>query len=246
MGIPAGARPPSSLTGLPHYSTLLLVITISLLLLAGVEAREKCVLVRGSVTCGVALFHQFEAHVELYDRDGFPLLGDWANPDDFMGNTTVEVDGTFMVSGCAEDPNWVWIDNVPEPYLRIVHNCLDSHDYVDEYGRESPRPLVMPHEKHEIIKFQPFSTFQPEVYYVGQIDLDRVPDTLVVEKRIEWWAKRSGTGNVEDGDYGDDDADGEGPYHQEGEKKEDEVEGKPRLPDEDCGHGEGNEVYYRR
>lgn len=68
--------------------------------------------------------------------------------------------------------------------------------------------------------------------------MDRVPDTLVVEKRTEWWAKRSGTGNVEEGDYGDYDADGEGPQQQaEGEEK------KPKLPDEDCGHGE--EAYRR-
>jgi len=84
----------------------------------------------------------------------------------------VAEDGTFKVHGCAEDPNWVWIDNLPEPYLRIVHTCLDPYFYVDEQGRESPSPLVMPHEKHEIIKFQTFNTFQPEVSYPTPLSCD--------------------------------------------------------------------------
>ena len=55
-----------------------------------------------------------------------------------------------------------------------------------------------------------------------------MPDTLVLEKRIEWWAKRSGLEDIEEeGDYDDNAAGGAGPYQPE--------EGKPRLPDEDCG-----------
>ncbi|KAI6171028.1 hypothetical protein M3Y97_01079800 [Aphelenchoides bicaudatus] len=78
-----------------------------------IEARDQSIWARGKVTCkgqpagGLV--------VGLYDHD-------MADPDDKVGQTISEGDGSFNVSGFTESKSDI------NPYINYIHNCTDNQD----------------------------------------------------------------------------------------------------------------------
>uniref|UniRef100_A0A914W1D9 Uncharacterized protein n=1 Tax=Plectus sambesii TaxID=2011161 RepID=A0A914W1D9_9BILA len=127
---------------------LLLVGALLPLAMAG----EKCVWARGKVLCERNATKQLNAEVRLLDKDG-----DWVfqtiDPDDSMGVTFANEDGSFTVEGCGYDRDWLpFVTNDPEPYIQIRHNC----------NTDDGETLILPG----------FKTFVPDTYEAGTIKLD--------------------------------------------------------------------------
>uniref|UniRef100_A0A7E4UPP5 Transthyretin-like family protein n=1 Tax=Panagrellus redivivus TaxID=6233 RepID=A0A7E4UPP5_PANRE len=118
------------------------------------EATHKCVWVRGVTRCNKDHSKHFNVEVRVYDKDGISLF-QMIDPDDLMGVSFTEEDGTFQLDGCGDDFNWLpGVDNVPEPYIQIRHFC------------NSP--------KGETIQLPVFETFVPETHDIGILELDAV------------------------------------------------------------------------
>uniref|UniRef100_A0A915CUK3 Uncharacterized protein n=1 Tax=Ditylenchus dipsaci TaxID=166011 RepID=A0A915CUK3_9BILA len=112
----------------------------------------ECVWVRGVVKCNRNPDKQLNVEVRVYDRDGFSIFK-VLDPDDLMGVTFTEPDGTFQLDGCGDDFNWLpGVANNPDPYIKIHHYCNS--------------------EKGETIEMPEFNTFVPETYDIGIIELD--------------------------------------------------------------------------
>lgn len=61
--------------------------------------------------------------VRAYDKDGIGVL-QMIDPDDLMGVTFTEADGSFKLDGCGDDFNWLpGVPNLPDPYITIKHYC---------------------------------------------------------------------------------------------------------------------------
>ncbi|KAL1244333.1 Transthyretin-like protein [Trichinella spiralis] len=117
--------------------TLIIIYTIT-----PSEGRTRCVKAIGKLICKANATHAVDVEIELFDDDGF------LNPDDQMGWTTSNDDGTFHVEGCGYD-----FLSDPDPYLKIWHACGGgSHRYY-----RTPIQMI----------------FQPEVNDFGEIVLDQ-------------------------------------------------------------------------
>lgn len=117
-----------------------------------VAGTHKCVWVRGALQCHRDPTKQLNVEVRVYDRDGFSIFKAF-DPDDLMGVTFTEPDGTFQLDGCGDDFNWLpGLQNLPDPYIRIHHYCNGEHG--------------------ETIELPEFNTFVPETYDLGILVLD--------------------------------------------------------------------------
>jgi len=137
------------------------IILLSLIALACLvdiaESAHKCVWIRGVLKCKKDENKHFNVEVRVYDRDGMSFLK-VLDPDDLMGVTFSDVDGSFQLDGCGDDFNWIpGIANNPDPFVRIIHYC------------NSP--------KGEVIELPEFNTWVPQTHDVGILVLDEVkPD----------------------------------------------------------------------
>ena len=123
------------------------------------EAAHKCVWVRGAVRCNKNPAKQVNVEVRVYDRDGVSLF-QMIDPDDLMGVSFTDEDGTFQLDGCGDDFDWFpGISNPPEPYVQIRHYCNS--------------------DKGETIQLPEFRTFVPDSYDLGVIELDDVDSSTV-------------------------------------------------------------------
>ncbi|KAI1732882.1 transthyretin-like family domain-containing protein [Ditylenchus destructor] len=117
-----------------------------------IEATHKCVWIRGVVRCNRNPAKQLNVEVRVYDRDGLSIFK-VLDPDDLMGVTFTEQDGTFQLDGCGDDFNWLpGLQNNPDPYIRIYHYCNS--------------------DKGETLELPEFNTFVPETYDMGILELD--------------------------------------------------------------------------
>uniref|UniRef100_A0A914MBH2 Uncharacterized protein n=1 Tax=Meloidogyne incognita TaxID=6306 RepID=A0A914MBH2_MELIC len=118
-----------------------------------VSAASKCVWVRGAILCQKDPSKQFNVEVRAYDRDGYGVLK-VVDPDDLMGITFTEPDGTFQLDGCGKDFDWIpgVVPNNPDPYIKIFHYC------------NTP--------KGETLELPEFDTFVPRTHDVGIVILD--------------------------------------------------------------------------
>ncbi|KAL7073004.1 hypothetical protein ACQ4LE_008091 [Meloidogyne hapla] len=126
---------------------------VLLVLIAGVSAKEKCVWVRGAILCQKDPSKQFNVEIRVYDRDGYSILKA-IDPDDLMGITFTEPDGSFQLDGCGKDFDWIpgVVPNLPDPYIQIRHYCNSA--------------------KGETLVLPEFNTFVPNTHDVGIIVLD--------------------------------------------------------------------------
>ncbi|CAJ0580176.1 unnamed protein product, partial [Mesorhabditis spiculigera] len=85
-------------------------------------ASYECVDLYGRVSCGHDEARAANVEVQLWDSDGFLGIQRF-NEDDLMGSTRTNAAGNFSVYGCAMDPNFLFIPDRPDPYLKIKHNC---------------------------------------------------------------------------------------------------------------------------
>ncbi|CDW57538.1 DUF290 domain containing protein [Trichuris trichiura] len=82
-------------------------------------ARTRCVKATGKLICRSNKTAATDVEVRLMDDDGF------MNPDDQMGWTTSNEDGSFTVEGCGYD-----LFSDPDPYLKIWHACGGSYRHL--------------------------------------------------------------------------------------------------------------------
>ncbi|KAF7640450.1 hypothetical protein Mgra_00000269 [Meloidogyne graminicola] len=137
------------------------IFVVLLLFTARVFATNKCVWVRGAVLCQKDASKQFNVEIRVYDRDGYKIF-QAIDPDDLMGVTFTEPDGTFQLDGCGSDFNWFpGVPNNPDPYIQIRHYCNSA--------------------KGETLELPEFNTFVPKTHDVGIIVLDsnRTPNAPV-------------------------------------------------------------------
>jgi hypothetical protein len=81
------------------------------------SATHKCVWVTGVLKCNKNEKNQMNVEVRAYDKDGIGIL-QAIDPDDLMGVTFTETDGSFKLDGCADDFNWLpGVPNLPDPYI---------------------------------------------------------------------------------------------------------------------------------
>uniref|UniRef100_A0A0R3RVY3 Transthyretin-like family protein n=1 Tax=Elaeophora elaphi TaxID=1147741 RepID=A0A0R3RVY3_9BILA len=138
---------------------------VMLLLMRLAYAEHKCVWVHGIVRCQKDPAKNLNVEVRVYDRDGLSIAK-IIDPDDLMGVTFTNEDGSFQLDGCGEDIDWIpGIPNNPEPYLQIFHYC-NNH-------------------KGEIIRLPPFKTFVPKTYEIGIVDLDSPIQVTYAENNTE-------------------------------------------------------------
>jgi len=117
-----------------------------------VQATRKCAWVRGIVRCNRDPSKQMNVEVRLYDRDGIGPLKVF-DPDDLMGITFTDHEGSFQLDGCGDDFNWIpGISNLPDPFVRIHHQCNNNQG--------------------EILDLPGFHVFVPETHDVGIVQLD--------------------------------------------------------------------------
>ncbi|CAI4227789.1 unnamed protein product [Auanema sp. JU1783] len=116
-------------------------------------AGHECVWIIGKVDCENDPSKNLNVEIRVYDRDGvgpFRLI----DPDDLMGVTFSNEDGSFQLDGCGDDYDWIpGVKNVPEPYMEIRHYCNNPEG--------------------ETITLPEFSKFVPETYEIGTVVLDR-------------------------------------------------------------------------
>jgi len=101
--------------------------------------------------------------VRVYDKDGIGPL-QIIDPDDLMGISFTETDGSFKLDGCGDDFNWLpGVPNLPDPYITIRHYCNS--------------------EKGETIRLPEFDVFVPDTFDLGVMELDEpsTPDKRPVE-----------------------------------------------------------------
>ncbi|CAD5228659.1 unnamed protein product [Bursaphelenchus xylophilus] len=128
----------------------LAILLLNLILIS--EAAHKCVWVTGVLKCRKNPRNHANVEVRVYDKDGISIL-QAIDPDDIMGVTFTDEDGTFKLDGCGDDFDWLpGVPNVPEPYLQIRHFCNS--------------------EKGETIRLPEFDVFVPDTYDVGILELD--------------------------------------------------------------------------
>uniref|UniRef100_A0A1I7YE46 Transthyretin-like family protein n=1 Tax=Steinernema glaseri TaxID=37863 RepID=A0A1I7YE46_9BILA len=126
------------------------LLLVSLLHLA--QAGHKCVWVHGRVKCNKDPSKETNVEVRVYDRDSFSFMK-IIDPDDLMGVSFSNEDGTFQLDGCGDDFDWIpGVVNDPEPYIQILHYCNN--------------------EKGELMVLPEFTVFVPNTYEVGTIELD--------------------------------------------------------------------------
>ncbi|MFH4976199.1 hypothetical protein AB6A40_002908 [Gnathostoma spinigerum] len=127
--------------------TVLLIIQLHT-----VDAGHKCVWIHGTVNCRNNPEKNLNVEIRVYDRDGRGFLS-LIDPDDLMGVTFSNEDGSFQLDGCGDDHDWIpGIPNDPEPYMQILHYCND----------EEGETMILPLERR----------FVPTTYEVGVIELD--------------------------------------------------------------------------
>jgi hypothetical protein len=130
----------------------------------GSFATHKCVWVRGVVRCNKNSAKQTNVEVRVYDRDGVSLF-QMFDPDDLMGVSFTDEDGTFQLDGCGDDFDWFpGVQNLPEPFLQIRHYCNS--------------------DKGETIELPEFNTFVPDTYDIGVIELDEVAQTTTYRTAV--------------------------------------------------------------
>uniref|UniRef100_A0A915MKW8 Transthyretin-like protein n=1 Tax=Meloidogyne javanica TaxID=6303 RepID=A0A915MKW8_MELJA len=129
------------------------LLFVLLMEISRVSAASKCVWVRGAILCHKDPSKQFNVEVRAYDRDGYGVLK-VVDPDDLMGITFTEPDGTFQLDGCGKDFDWIpgVVPNNPDPYIKIFHYC------------NTP--------KGETLELPEFDTFVPRTHDVGIVILD--------------------------------------------------------------------------
>ncbi|CAJ0570853.1 unnamed protein product, partial [Mesorhabditis spiculigera] len=111
-------------------------LLLFLRILAFARASYQCMRIYGQLHC--AHDPSKIRNVQLFDADGF--LGIQAfNQDDFMGSTMTNADGSFLVYGCAEDQNFLFIVDQPDPYITMHHQCNGR----DETLRRPLSPLFI-------------------------------------------------------------------------------------------------------
>uniref|UniRef100_A0A914ZGR7 Uncharacterized protein n=1 Tax=Parascaris univalens TaxID=6257 RepID=A0A914ZGR7_PARUN len=121
-------------------------------ILSGAEAGHKCVWVHGIVRCNKDPSRNLNVEIRAYDRDGISIAK-LVDPDDLMGVTFTNEDGSFQLDGCGDDFDWIpGIPNDPEPYIQILHYCNS--------------------EQGDVIILPRFHVFVPQTYELGVIDLD--------------------------------------------------------------------------
>uniref|UniRef100_A0AC34QEB8 Uncharacterized protein n=1 Tax=Panagrolaimus sp. JU765 TaxID=591449 RepID=A0AC34QEB8_9BILA len=128
------------------------------------HATHKCVWVRGILRCNKDPSKHFNVEVRVYDKDGISLF-QMIDPDDLMGVSFTEQDGSFQLDGCGDDFNWFpGVENIPEPYIQIRHFCNS--------------------ERGETIELPVFDTFVPETHDIGIMELDtEEPKPIDVNKK---------------------------------------------------------------
>uniref|UniRef100_A0A914I7Q3 Uncharacterized protein n=1 Tax=Globodera rostochiensis TaxID=31243 RepID=A0A914I7Q3_GLORO len=135
-----------------YYQQIPLRFLLIFCCVATVTATSKCVWVRGALQCHRDPSKHQNVEVRVIDRDGWGPLK-VLDPDDMMGVTFTEPDGTFQLDGCGNDMNFIpGIPNYPDPFVRIVHYCNS--------------------EKGETIELPEFRIFVPDTYDVGILVLD--------------------------------------------------------------------------
>ncbi|KAH7708906.1 Transthyretin-like family protein [Aphelenchoides avenae] len=118
------------------------------------NASQNCVQVHGGVKCKKDPAKHANVEIRVYDRDGVSLFK-LIDPDDLMGVTTTKDDGSFQLEGCGDDFDWFpGVANNQEPYVQIRHYCNS--------------------DRGETIKMPIFSTFVPNQYEMGVVELDEV------------------------------------------------------------------------
>uniref|UniRef100_A0A5S6R283 Transthyretin-like protein 52 n=1 Tax=Trichuris muris TaxID=70415 RepID=A0A5S6R283_TRIMR len=122
---------------------LLSLLFLFAALFEGCLARTRCVKAIGKLICQSNQTAAADVEIRLMDDDGF------LNPDDQMGWTTSNEDGSFAVEGCGYD-----LFSDPDPYLKIWHAC----------GGEPYRHFKTPIQM----------IFQPQTSNFGDIVLDDV------------------------------------------------------------------------
>uniref|UniRef100_A0A914Z0D7 Uncharacterized protein n=1 Tax=Panagrolaimus superbus TaxID=310955 RepID=A0A914Z0D7_9BILA len=130
------------------------------------DATHKCVWVRGILRCNKDQSKHYNVEVRVYDRDGISIL-QLIDPDDLMGVTFTEENGSFQLDGCGNDFNFIpGVENLPEPYIQIRHSCNG--------------------DKEETIELPIFDTFVPETHDIGILELDtETPKAIDVNKKQE-------------------------------------------------------------
>jgi len=119
------------------FSWIILLIFVSNV----AEAGTRCFSVKGKLVCQRNSTRHADTEIYLMDDDG-PL-----NPDDTMGWTTTDLDGTFKIEGCGYD-----FLSDPDPYLKILNTC--NSDKVIKTRVDLPYK------------------FAPEIIDAGEIHLD--------------------------------------------------------------------------
>ncbi|KHN77324.1 Transthyretin-like protein 15 [Toxocara canis] len=127
--------------------------TAILIALLGVEAGHKCVWVHGAVRCNKDPSRNLNVEIRAYDKDGLSIAK-LIDPDDLMGVTFTNEDGSFQLDGCGDDFDWIpGIANDPEPFIQILHYCNS--------------------DQGDVIMLPRFRVFVPQTYELGIIDLDK-------------------------------------------------------------------------
>jgi hypothetical protein len=142
---------------------VLLLVTFAIV----ADATHKCVWVRGILRCNKDQSKHYNVEVRVYDKDGISIL-QLLDPDDLMGVTFTEENGSFQLDGCGDDFNFIpGVENLPEPYIQIRHTCNG--------------------DKEETIELPVFDTFVPETHDIGILELDssETPKAIDVNKKHE-------------------------------------------------------------
>jgi len=117
--------------------------------------QEKCVTVVGKLDCDIPFYNYEKVAVELFDADGLQLPPPFGNvnPDDRAARTYANADGSFRISGCANDLSVMWIPNHPELYLRVTSQCrydfLWNTTPVVQYFFKEPDHLIRSYSPKE-------------------------------------------------------------------------------------------------
>ncbi|KAL3123425.1 hypothetical protein niasHT_004597 [Heterodera trifolii] len=125
------------------------------------NGTSKCVWVRGALQCHRDPSKHQNVEVRVIDRDGWGPLK-MLDPDDMMGVSFTEQDGTFQLDGCGNDMNFLpGVPNLPDPFVRILHFCNS--------------------EEGETIELPEFRIFVPDTYDLGILVLDQktLPNSTV-------------------------------------------------------------------
>uniref|UniRef100_A0A914E3Y7 Uncharacterized protein n=1 Tax=Acrobeloides nanus TaxID=290746 RepID=A0A914E3Y7_9BILA len=143
---------------------LLLSLFLLLLNFLGTKAAHKCVWVRGVLRCNKNPTKHFNVEVRVWDKDGVSIF-QAIDPDDLMGVSFTDEDGTFALDGCGDDFDWIpGLENKPEPYVQILHYCNNEHG--------------------ETIQMPIFKTFVPQTHDMGIMELDEV-ESSTTKTRVQ-------------------------------------------------------------